>query len=336
MERRWLLKPDNASGKVFVTGANGQDGKILIPKLVEAGYEVVGTIRPDSQGSAELAGAELLPVNLLHHEKLAEVVREFGPSQIYNLGGISSVGYSWSHSRETANATGMAFLTLLEVVNELPTQIRRNTRILQASSSEIFGSGTGDPFREDSPFMPNNPYGAAKAFGQNLIRVYRSQGLHISSAILFNHESNLRPEKFVTRKISRGVARIVCGLQDEMTLGNLDARRDWGWAPEYVDCMKLIMDAATPDDFVVATGVSHSIRDFVSTAFKVAGVNEWNKYVRIDESLGRPVDAPDVQGDARKVQAILGWTPKIKFEEVVQRMVQYDLELANSEAQATR
>jgi GDPmannose 4,6-dehydratase len=201
---------------------------------------------------------------------------------------------------------------------------------VQASSAEIFGISPDNPQTENSALRPINPYGAAKAYAHNMVAIYRALGLHSSSAILFNHESPRRPQDFVTRKISVGVAKIAAGIEDSLRLGNLDVKRDWGWAPDYVEAMIRMSDAEVADDYVVATGEAHTLRDFVVAAFEAVGIQDWENYVLIDPSLVRPADIPEMRGDPTKAAETLGWRPSVPFLEIASRMVQHDLEIVTS------
>jgi GDPmannose 4,6-dehydratase len=200
-------------------------------------------------------------------------------------------------------------------------------RFVQASSAEIFGRTSRVPQDETTPVRPLTPYGAAKAYAHHLVGVYRARGLHASSCILYNHESPRRPQTFVTRKISVAAARIARGLQDELAMGNLDARRDWGWAPDYVGAMMSAARDPLGRDYVIATGISHSVRDFVAAAFRAAGISDWEKYVTLDPRFARPSDAPELVGDSTRAREMLGWSPTVTFDEVVTRMVEHDLAL---------
>jgi GDPmannose 4,6-dehydratase len=238
---------------------------------------------------------------------------------------VSSVAQSWAEPDLTARVNGAAAVALLESALQAQDKHGRPVRFVQASSAEIFGEPATSPQTEDTPVRPVNPYGAAKAYAHLAVDVYRRRGLHAVSAILYNHESPRRPEQFVTRKITRGVAAIAHGRADHLTLGNLDARRDWGWAPDYVDAMVRAARADQPADYVVATGVGHTVRDFVAAAFTAAGIDDWEPLVRTDPALVRPADPADLVGDATRARTRLGWAPTVTFEELVRRMVAADL-----------
>jgi len=223
--------------------------------------------------------------------------------------------------------SGLAVGNLLKAAYELQERTGNRVRFVQASSAEIFGRTSRVPQDETTPLRPLTPYGAAKAFAHHLVGVYRARGLHASSCILYNHESPRRPETFVTRKITAGVARIACGLQEKLAMGNLDARRDWGWAPDYVAAMVLALRDDVARDYVIATGVSHSVRDFVAAAFAAAGIADWEGLVTLDPRFARPSDAPGLVGNGARARELLGWSPSVTFDGVVGRMVAHDLAL---------
>ena len=312
----------------LITGITGQDGGYLTERLLGEGCDVHGLLHPDDPHAADVALR--YPAITLHTGDLADpgeidgIVSSVRPDDIYNFGGISSVGLSWEQPLLTAAVNGMGAAGLLEAAWRLQQRVSRPVRLLQASSAEIFGEPTESPQSETTPVRPRNPYGAAKAFAHGLVGVYRARGLHACSCILFNHESPRRPETFVTRKITKAAALIAAGKQDSLALGNLDARRDWGWAPDYVDAMLRAVRHPTPDDYVIATGRAHSVRDFVAAAFASAGLPDWQQYVTIDRAFERPTDAPELVGDAGKARAVLGWAPTMTFEQIVDRMVDED------------
>jgi GDPmannose 4,6-dehydratase len=252
------------------------------------------------------------------------------PDEIYNLGGISSVALSWQEPGLTAQVSGVAPGHVLKAAHDLQERSGTAVRVVQASSAEIFGAAEQVPQTEDTPVAPVTPYGAAKAYAHHLVGVWRARGLHASSCILYNHESPRRPEAFVTRKITAGAARIARGLQGELSLGNLDARRDWGWAPDYVRAMRLAARSDAPGTYVIATGVAHSVRDFVAAAFQAAGVGDWEERVVLDARFARPSDAPVQVGDPSRARDALGWAPTVGFEEIVARMVRHDLDLVDA------
>ena len=315
----------------FVTGITGQDGSYLADVLTAEGCAVHGLVMPGDPLQPVLG--ERVPGAVLHDGDLGDaalitsLVTEIEPDEIYNLGGVSSVALSWDQPLLTARVTGGGASALLEAAWQAQQRTGRAVRVLQASSAEIFGSPSEVPQTESTPIRPVSPYGAAKAFAHHLVGVYRARGLHASACILYNHESPRRPETFVTRKITKAAAMIAAGAQDTLHLGNLEARRDWGWAPDYVDAMRRAVRHEQAGDYVVATGRAHSVREFVAAAFTHAGVPDWESRVVVDEALMRPGDA-DVQiGDAARARGVLGWVPTVTFEQMVARMVEHDARL---------
>jgi GDPmannose 4,6-dehydratase len=314
--------------RVLVTGVTGQDGGYLAERLVGDGCEVHGLVHAGDAHVAELTART--PAVVLHEgdlrdeASLARVVADAQPDEVYNLAGVSSVALSWQEPVLTADVTGLGVARLLAAVAAEQERSGRAVAFVQASSAEVFGVADRSPQDELTPLRPTSPYGVAKVFGHQLCGVYRAQGLHAVSLILYNHESPRRPPSFVTRKITQTVARIAQGLESELVLGNVDARRDWGWAPDYVDAMVRAARADEADDFVVATGEAHSVEEFALAAFARAGVEP---RIRVDASLVRPGDPALLVGDASKARRVLGWEPTVGFEELVGRMVDADLEL---------
>lgn len=311
----------------LVTGATGQDGSYLVERLLAEGVDVHGAVRPGDgvpPGTAWTAHS----VDLADRAALRALVLQVAPDEVYNLGGVSSVALSWREPEATAELSGLAPLTVLDAALAVQDAAGRPVRVVQASSAEIFGHPERVPQDESTPVAPRNPYGAAKAFAHHLAAVYRERGLHVASCVLFNHESPRRPETFVTRKITRGAARIALGLDDRLTLGNLDARRDWGWAPDYVDAMVRAARHTAAGDWVVATGEAHSVEDFVRAAFARAGVEDWERHVEVDAALLRPGDAPELVGDPGRAERELGWRRTHDFDALVGAMVDHDLTLA--------
>jgi GDPmannose 4,6-dehydratase len=314
--------------RVLVTGVTGQDGGYLAERLVGDGCEVHGLVHAGDAHVAELTART--PAVVLHEgdlrdeASLARVVADAQPDEVYNLAGVSSVALSWQEPVLTADVTGLGVARLLAAVAAEQERSGRAVAFVQASSAEVFGVADRSPQDELTPLRPTSPYGVAKVFGHQLCGVYRAQGLHAVSLILYNHESPRRPPSFVTRKITQTVARIAQGLESELVLGNVDARRDWGWAPDYVDAMVRAARADEADDFVVATGEAHSVEEFALAAFARAGVEP---RIRVDASLVRPGDPALLVGDASKARRVLGWEPTVAFEELVGRMVDADLEL---------
>lgn len=317
----------------LITGITGQTGSYLAEQLLADGWDVHGVYREDDAETA--AFRELVPGALLRRgdladgDSLARLVDESSPDAIFNLGGVSSVAASWENPGLVARVNGAAVADLLAAALRLRERVGRSVAFVQATSGEIFGHPTERPQTESTPIRPANPYGASKAFGHHLVGVYRTLGLEASSCILFNHESPRRPESFVTRKITKTVAAISRGMADSLLLGNLDARRDWGWAPDYARAIALA--ASVPGDYVVATGVTHSVREFAAAAFAAVGIDDWERYVGRDERFMRPSDAPELVGDASRLRRATGWEPSVSFTEIVSRMVAHDLELLGSD-----
>lgn len=313
--------------RVFLTGITGQTGSYLAEQLIADGWQVHGLVRPADGGRDALSryapAAQLHEGDLADAGRLQHLVEKVAPSVIFNLGGISSVARSWEDPLGTAAVTAMPVGILLDAALALQERSGNPVTFVQASSAEIFGLAEESPQDEATPVRPSNPYGAAKAYGHHLVGVYRARGLAGASCILYNHESPRRPVQFVTRKITRAVARISLGLQDRLSLGNLDARRDWGWAPDVARA--LAAAASTPDDYVIATGVAHSVRDFVAAAFQAAGISDWEPLVDVDAALIRHGDAALQVGDAGKARRVLGWRPSVSFDDMVRAMVETDL-----------
>jgi GDPmannose 4,6-dehydratase len=314
--------------KIVITGAAGQDGLILGLKLAAAGNQVVCIVRDADQKTFVESYNPTVKVETLDSWSLTSV-RDFldriQPNQIYHLSAKSSVANSWSDSENTLQTNIFHTLNWLNALNELKMH---STRFYHASSSEMFGLPKSYPQTEETLLHPRSPYGVSKVAAHHLVVNYReSFGQFASTGILFNHESPLRDVKFVTRKISRGVAEIARGKADSLTLGNIDVSRDWGWAPDYVDGMISILEHNSPDDFILATGKSHTLKEFVSTAFKSVGIENWENYLTINPALVRPADVISVVGDSSKARQMLKWSPTASFESMVKKMVDFDLEL---------
>jgi GDPmannose 4,6-dehydratase len=315
----------------LITGITGQDGLYLARLLLAKGYDVHGLVRGQHNPKLELVH-DLVPDVRLHHGDLTDLasliraLRAADPQEVYNLAAVSNVAYSWDNVSHTTDVTAKGTLTLLEAVRlHVEDEIDR-IRFYQASSSEMFGKVREVPQTERTQFWPRSPYGVSKVFGHYMTINYReSYGMHASSGILFNHESPLRGPEFVTRKISRGVARIAQGRQDELVLGNLDAERDWGFAGDYVEAMWLMLQQPEADDYVIATGETHSIREFLDLAFAHVGIDDWSQHVRQDPRFLRPADIDQVVGDASKARGRLGWSPRVSFPDLVRMMVDADL-----------
>jgi GDPmannose 4,6-dehydratase len=320
----------------LITGITGQDGSYLAEFLLEKGYEVHGVVRRTSSETLPRLGhirdrIRLHTGDLLDDRSLMDVIGASKPDEVYNLAAMSDVGASWGQPLLTAEATALGVTRLLEAIR----RERPEARFYQASSSEMFGRARQSPQNESTPFHPRSPYGVAKTYGHFISVNYReSYGLFACSGILFNHESPRRGMRFVTRKVTRAVAAIKHGVQEELRLGNLEARRDWGYAPEYVEAMWLMLQQPSPDDYVVGTGVDHSVRDLVELAFERAGLR-WEDHVRTDPALMRPADVDRLVADPSKARSVLGWEPRVDFEEVVGLMVDADLKLIVGEAPLT-
>lgn len=308
----------------LVTGATGQTGSYLVELLAAEGVPVHATVRPGDTSMPWETDAEVHrhDADLFDRDGLARVVAEVAPDAVFHLGGLTSVAESWERGADYAQAIAVATAELLQAASRL-TAGGHPIRLVHASSAEIFGHAESSPQSEATPIAPVSPYGAAKAHAHTLVRLARDRGLAAGNAILFNHESPRRPTTFVTRKITSGVADIAAGRAETLSLGNLDARRDWGWAPDYAAAIRRIAD--DPDDYVIATGISHSVRDFVGAAFAAVGIEDWADRVVTDARFLRPSDAPEMVGDATRARERLGWTPTVGFDEMVARMVATDL-----------
>lgn len=315
-----------AKKKALITGITGQDGSYLAELLLSKGYEVYGMVRRSSVERFERIEqikdkVTLVQGDLTDQSSLDEAIKEIQPVEVYNLAAQSFVPTSWNQPTLTGEVTGLGTTRLLEAVRKhCPT-----ARFYQASSSEMFGMVREVPQTELTPFHPRSPYGVAKVYGHFITVNYReSYGLYACSGVLFNHESPRRGLEFVTRKITNGVARIKHGLTEELRLGNLDAKRDWGFAGDYVEAMHLMLQQTEPDDYVVATGETHSVREFVEIAFGCAGL-KWEDYVVFDKRFMRPAEVDLLVGDPAKAKEKLGWTPKVSFEVLIQMMVESDI-----------
>jgi GDPmannose 4,6-dehydratase len=317
--------------RALITGITGQDGRYLSQLLSAKGYQVFGLIRGQQNPKAELVleenpKLELIEGDLRDLSSLIAAVEQVQPDEVYNLGAISFVQLSFRQAELTAEITGLGVLRMLEAIRIVGGAQNNPIRFYQASSSEMFGKVRETPQTERTPFHPRSPYGVAKVFGHDITVNYReSYGIHASSGILFNHESERRGVEFVTRKITNSLARIKLGLQDSISLGNLESKRDWGYAPDYVEAMWRMVQQEEPDDYVVATGETHSIRDFLDVAFRIAGYDSWEPFVQHDTRFDRPAEVDLLIGDASKAKERLGWTPAVGFEELVRRMYEHDL-----------
>jgi GDPmannose 4,6-dehydratase len=313
--------------RALITGITGQDGSYLAELLLSKGYRVFGLVRRLSSPNMAHLGAirdrvEILDGDLMDQTSLHQAVRAAEPTEVYNLAAQSFVGASFSQPVLTGEVTGLGAVRMLEAVRAHAP----HARFYQASSSEMFGHVDEEPQRETTRFHPRSPYGVAKVYAYWACINYReAYGMFVSNGILFNHESERRGTEFVTRRISDGVARIATGKSRHLTLGNLDARRDWGYAPDYVEFMWRMLQHPTPDDFVGATGVGHSVREFAEAAFRHAGISDWTSYVKTDERLLRPSEVYNLRGDATKARDQLHWSPSTGFDELVRIMVDADL-----------
>lgn len=319
----------------LITGITGQDGQYLAEVLHGEGYKIYGLLKGQRNPRAELISSQFPYVELVEGDlqdlsSLIAVLEYTQPDEVYNLGAISFVALSFKQAELTANITGLGVLRLLEAIRLVGGQ-NNPIRFYQASSSEMFGKVRETPQTELTPLHPRSPYGSAKVFGHHTTVNYReSYGLYTCSGILFNHESPRRGIEFVTRKVTNAVARISLGLQDHVSLGNLEAKRDWGFAGDYVKAMYLMLQQDEPDDFVVATGETHAVSEFVQLAFEAAGIDDWERYVKIDQRFFRPAEVDLLVGDASKAKEQLGWEPKVSFRDLVTMMVDHDLELEKS------
>jgi GDPmannose 4,6-dehydratase len=326
-----------ASKRALITGITGQDGSYLAELLLDQGYEVHGMVRRASTENFERIAhlqdrISLVHADLLDQSSLVEALEESRPNEVYNLGAQSFVPTSWRQPVLTAEFTGVGVTRLLEAIRRVDPDIR----FYQASSSEMFGKVREVPQNEQTPFYPRSPYGVAKAYGHFITVNYReSYGLFAVSGILFNHESPRRGLEFVTRKISDGVARIKLGHADQLVLGNLDAKRDWGYAVDYVEGMWMMLQQDEPEDFVLATGEEHSIREFAEAAFAHVGL-DYEQYVRADPEFLRPAEVDHLVGDSSKAREKLGWKPEVSFQELVELMVDADLERLQHSADVSR
>jgi GDPmannose 4,6-dehydratase len=317
--------------RALITGVTGQDGSYLAELLLNEGYEVIGMVRRSSTVTFErIAHIEdrltLVAGDLFDEVSMIGILRDHRPSEVYNLAAQSFVQTSWSQPVLTGETTALGVTRVLDAIRTVDPEIR----FYQASSSEMFGKVQEVPQRESTPFYPRSPYGVAKVYGHWITVNYReSYNLHASSGILFNHESPRRGLEFVTRKVTHGVARIAAGIDQSLALGNLDAQRDWGFAADYVRAMWMMLQQDAPDDYVVATGETHSVRELVELSFAAAGL-DWEKYVTIDERFLRPAEVDLLVGDPSKAEKVLGWHREVDFPTLVQMMVEADLALVRA------
>jgi GDPmannose 4,6-dehydratase len=316
--------------RALITGLNGMDGSHLADFLLEKDYEVFGLIRNKAENYLTNAKHLIGKVNIIKGEltdqnSLLRAIKDTEPHEVYNLAAQSFVGDSWNAPEMTGNTTALGVLRMLEAIRESKNT---NIRFYQASSSEMFGKMIENPANENTPFYPRSPYGVAKLYGHWITKNYReSYNMFAVSGILFNHESERRGHEFVTRKISDGVARIHLGLADSLSLGNTKARRDWGYSPDFVEAMWLMLQQDKPEDYVVATGEVNSVEKFLDIAFAEIGITDWTPYVKKDDKFFRPAEVDVLRGDWSKAERELGWKPKTHFTDLVKKMVSNDIEI---------
>jgi GDPmannose 4,6-dehydratase len=316
----------------LISGVTGQDGYYLAKYLIDLEYKVFGLVSGQhnfkiSKLKVDLPELEILYGDLQDSHSLIRALESSNPDEIYNLAAISFVGVSWAQPEKVAEVTGLGVLKFLEAVRHFQNKSKKKIKFYQASSSEMFGKVKESPQNESTPFYPRSPYGVAKVFGHQITVNYReSFGIHSISGILFNHESPRRGEEFVTRKVTKAVAAIKYKLQDKLILGNLSSKRDWGFAGDYVKGMHSMMQIDNPQDFVLATGKTHSIEDLCRIAFEIVGLN-WEEFVEVDTNLLRPAEVDLLIGDYSKAEKLLGWKPHVEFAELIEMMVTNDLDL---------
>ena len=315
----------------FVTGMTGQDGPYLAKLLLEKGYHVYGLVKRYSSPNLENIkflgienDIELITGDITDDNNMNHLIKTLRPNEFYNLAAQSFVGSSWELNKVTTEVNAVGVLNILNAIKMHST----GTKFYQASTSEMYGNGIGTTTQnEDTPFHPRSPYGVAKLYAHWITRNFReSYSLFACSGILFNHESPIRGKEFVTRKITDGVARIKLGLQDKITLGNLDAKRDWGFAGDYVEAMWLMLQQPQPDDFVIATREQHTIKEMLEKSFAAVGITDWQKYVDTDPKFKRPAELHSLCGDYAKAEKVLGWKPRTSFDDLVQMMIEADIQ----------
>jgi len=319
--------------RALVTGITGMDGSYMADFLLEKGYDVFGVERRNSTKNTRntfhlIDTVTFLTGDLSDQNSLLRCLHQAQPDEVYNLASQSFVGESWNTPEQTSEVTGLGVLRMLEAIR----MYNKDVKFYQASSSEMFGRMVENPATEHTPFYPRSPYGVSKLYGHWITKNYReSYDMFNCSGILFNHESERRGHEFVTRKITDGVAKIKLGLSDKITLGNLDAARDWGYAPDYVEAMWLMMQRKIPDDYVIATGTAHTIKDFLTVAFEYIGIDDWEVYIEQDPRFMRPAEVDVLRGDSAKAQKELGWASKTSFKDLVCKMVDNDITLLKNE-----
>jgi GDPmannose 4,6-dehydratase len=319
----------------LITGINGMDGSHLADLLLNKGYEVWGIERRSSSKNRtnthhleKMNNFHFFTADLTDQNSLYRALKLAQPDEIYNLAAQSFVGSSWDIPVQTSDVNGIGVLRLLEAIREYEKDTERKVRFYQASTSEMFGKMVENPANENTPFYPRSPYGVSKLYAHWMVKNYReSHNMFACSGILFNHESERRGIEFVTRKITDGVARISLGLEESISLGNLEAKRDWGYAPDYVEGMWLMLQQDEPNDYVLATGECHTIKDFLTIAFDEVGIKDWEQYVKQDPKFYRPAEVDVLRGDSQKAKELLGWESKTSFELLVRTMVRHDVQL---------
>ncbi len=321
--------------RAFITGVNGMDGSHLADLLLTKGYQVYGMERrlsvPNRENSGHLEdnpNFKFVSGDLTDQNSLCRLINDIEPDEVYNLAAQSFVGVSWTIPETTSDVNGLGCLRLLEAIREHELNNKnKKIKFYQAATSEMFGKMAENPANENTPFYPRSPYGVAKLYSYWITKNYReSFNMFACSGILFNHESERRGMEFVTRKITDGVVRIKMGLEDSISLGNLDSQRDWGYAPDYVEGMWMMLQQDEPDDYVLATNRSHSIRDFLDLAFNEVGISDWEPYVKQDPRFYRPAEVDVLRGDYSKARKILGWEPRVSLESMVKIMILHDKE----------
>jgi GDPmannose 4,6-dehydratase len=319
------MSNNGAAGTAIITGVAGQDGYYLSELLLRHDFQVHGVLRLGGQSDGLQPEVQLHNVDLTSAQSVAGMLDTVEPDFVFHLAGISSVAASWQDPVLTTHVNAVSTTALLDACLRAQETSGKKIVMINASSSEIFAGAPVSPQAETTAVRPMSPYGASKAFGHMMCQVYRSKGLTVSNAILYNHESPRRPDRFVTRKITKAVAAIAAGRQDVLALGDISVKRDWGWAPDVTDAMYRMAKHGEADDFVIATGVAHSVSEFVAAAFAVAGIEGWRAYVTTEQAFLRPADHRVSVGDATKAATILGWRPTMTFNDIVEAMVTSDI-----------
>lgn len=319
--------------RALITGITGQDGLYLSELLLNKGYEVFGLIRGQNNPKEDLVRKEFPDIKLINGDltdqaSLFRALDSSEPTEVYNLGAISFVAYSWDQAQLTSQVTGIGVLNLLEAIRISYGSGKVSPRFYQASSSEMYGKVQQVPQSESTLLWPRSPYGVAKVFGHYMTINYReSYDMHASSGVLFNHESPRRGPEFVTRKVTQSVARIATGKQDKIVMGNLDAKRDWGFAGDYVEAMWLMLQQESADDYVISTGETHPVSELLEVAFNAVGIKNWQDYIEQSDQFMRPAEVDLLIGDSSKAREKLGWTPKVSFTELIEMMIESDMRI---------